>query len=137
MTNASLDLRVTRPLRAVSPEEIEACKTFHGAISATVNGSGLQDKSVAIEADIDPAQLSKMMSGQAGIQADKLFRLMDTCGSELPLLWLLWQRGYDPASLRERETELERRIRSLEAEVQERDKKLQHFQEFLGIRSAA
>lgn len=119
-----LDLRVVRPLRRVTNAELAECSTWSKALEAACRASRLQDKSLAIEADIDPAMLSKIQSGQNGIKAEQLFRLMDACGSEFPLLWLLYQRGYDVDALRQRETELQaenRRLREqLEQERRER-----------------
>jgi plasmid maintenance system antidote protein VapI len=127
----ALALRIVRPLRPVTIEEITATPTFHGCLSLIAERSSLQDKTIAIEAEIDPGQLSKMFSGQSGIQDDKLSRLMDVCGSELPLFWLLHQRGYDTSSLRKRESELERQLREANELLARRDLELNTIKSFI------
>lgn len=60
----------------------------------------------------DQAQWSRVMGPSAhNFPHDKLNLFMDVAGNEAPLLWLLHSRGYDLSSLRQRETELERRLR--------------------------
>lgn len=46
---------------------------------------------------------------------------MDICGNDAPLMWMLFQRGYDLNSLRKRETETEKKLR----EAQERIRQLE------------
>src|SRR3546814_13934460 len=43
---------------------------------------------------------------------------MDACGNELPLLWLLHSRGYDPRSIEKYESELERQVRESDASAE-------------------
>lgn len=75
------------------------------------------DKSVPIKG-LDPGQFSRWKSGQEGIKWDKFSELMDRCGNDAPLLWMLNQRGYDLHSLRKRESDIERENRMLREEVQ-------------------
>lgn len=128
--NASLDLVVRRPLRPITNEQLASISSWARAMSNTAKASGLLDKSLAIECDIDASQLSKITSGQLGIMADKLFRFMDACGSELPLMWLLYQRGYDVEDLRQRETELQARVRRLEEQLAQERRKNEVIVEF-------
>ena len=79
-----LDLRIVRPIQPVTNAELADCPTWAKAMETACKISRLQHKSLAIEADIDPAMLSKIQSGQNGIKADQLVRLMDACGSEFP-----------------------------------------------------
>lgn len=113
MSQLNLQLKAPVP---VTNGLVGSFQSWGKALAATTSASGLQAKSLAIEIDIDAAQFSRMVSGQLGIMPDKLFRLMDVCGTELPLLWLLHQRGYDVEALRQRETELQREIRRLTEE---------------------
>lgn len=66
---------------------------------------------------VDKTQLSRWQSGQEGVKWEKLSAVMDTCGNDAPLLWMLYQRGYDLHSLRKRENETERENRLLREEV--------------------
>lgn len=65
----------------------------------------------------DETQLTRWKKGDEGIKVEKFFALMDVCGNDAPLLWLLHARGYDVASVRRRETETERENRLLREEV--------------------
>jgi hypothetical protein len=78
---------------------------------------------VHIPLGIDAGHWTRMRSGAAGIQWDKLEAICDLCGNDAPILWMLYQRGYDLHSLRKRETETERALREArEALDQERMK---------------
>lgn len=90
------------------------------AIAWMIAHSGLHEKTIAIEAEIDPSTLAKVKQGSARPSADHLERMMDATGSEAWLYYWLLRRGYDPHSLRKLETETERALRlaheALEAE---------------------
>ena len=102
----------------VRPEEVEREKSLGGAIGlcAKVGGHDF-DKTLQMELGVDKAQFSRWQSGAEGIVWPKLLKLMDICGNDAPLLWMLQQRGYDLYSLRKRETETERENRLLREEV--------------------
>jgi hypothetical protein len=68
-------------------------------------------------AKVDATQLTRWKQGGEGIKWDKFSALMDVCGNDAPLLWMLHQRGYDLTSVRRRETETERENRLLREEV--------------------
>lgn len=65
----------------------------------------------------DETQLTRWKKGDEGIKVEKFFALMDVCGNDAPLLWLLHARGYDLSSVRRLETETERENRVLREEV--------------------
>jgi hypothetical protein len=65
---------------------------------------------------MDKGQWSRIQSGQEGIKWEKLQRFLDCMGNDIPLLWMLAQRGYDLNSLRKRENEVERENRRLREE---------------------
>ena len=60
---------------------------------------------------VDKTQLSRWQQGSEGIKWDKFLALMDVCGNDAPLMWMLHQRGYDLHSLRKTETETEKQLR--------------------------
>lgn len=90
------------------------------AIGWMIAHSGLHEKTIAIEVEIDASTLAKVKQGTARPSADHLERMMDATGSEAWLYYWLLKRGYDPRSLRKLETETERQLRkaneALEAE---------------------
>jgi hypothetical protein len=65
---------------------------------------------------VDATQLTRWKQGAEGIRWEKFVGLMDVCGNDAPLLWMLHQRGYDLSSLRRLETETERENRMLREE---------------------
>jgi hypothetical protein len=107
---AELDLRVVRPPVSVNLDDLANCQTFAQACAKCAEIAGSQDKSVALDTGIDAATWTKLKQGEAGVKGDFLERLMDACGNEFPLLWLLHRRGYEPRSLRKRQTELEKQL---------------------------
>lgn len=71
----------------------------------------LEDALRSAGCPVDKTQLSRWQSGQEGIKWEKLEAMMDVCGNDAPILWMLYQRGYDLHSLRKRESETERELR--------------------------
>lgn len=107
------------PMGKVSPDEIARKRTFGDAIglSAEVAGYDL-DKQASTDIAMDKAQWSRIQSGQEGIKWEKLNRFLDVMGNDIPLLWMLHQRGYELTSLRKLESEVERENRRLREENQ-------------------
>lgn len=111
MANA-LNLRVKRTLRDI-PDTEWGWSSEAAAIGSMITTSGLQEKTVAIEVEIDASTLAKVKQGTARPSEDTLDRMMDTTGSEAWLYYWLIRRGYDPRSLRRFESDVERENREL------------------------
>lgn len=103
----------------VRPEEVMRKQSLGGAIElcAELGGFAL-DKTLQQELKVDKAQFSRWQSGTEGVQWGKFVELMDRCGNDAPVLWMIHQRGYDLNSLRRRESATERENRMLREEVQ-------------------
>ncbi len=101
----------------VTPQEIAREQSLGGAIDLCAKVAGLAPKQVQDALKTDKAQFSRWVDGKEGVVWPKLVALMDLCGNDAPLLWMLHVRGYDINSLRRVETELERRNRLLTEEV--------------------
>lgn len=103
----------------VRPEEVMRKQSLGGAIElcAELGGFAL-DKTLQQELKVDKAQFSRWQSGTEGVQWGKFVELMDRCGNDAPVLWMVHQRGYDLNSLRRRESATERENRMLREEVQ-------------------
>ncbi len=101
----------------VRPEEVMREKSLGAAIElcAKVAGHAL-DKELQQSMGVDKAQFSRWLSGTEGIVWPKFNTLMDTCGNDAPLLWMLYQRGYDLYSIRKLESEVEKQNRLLREE---------------------
>src|SRR3546814_2249528 len=93
-----LDLRVRRPRIEIDLSILPTIKSLPHAIAKCAEMVGSIDKTVAIDTGIDSPTWARIKQGEAGIKGEFLDRLMDACGNELPLLWLLHSRGYDPRS---------------------------------------
>ncbi|MGC1550812.1 MAG: hypothetical protein WA777_20000 [Rhodanobacter sp.] len=108
----ALDLRVKRPLRSI-PEPEWNWPSEAAVFASMIALSGLQEKAVAIEAEIDPSTLAKVKQGTARPSEEHIDRMMDATGSEAWLYYWVLRRGYDPRSLRRFESDLEKQNREL------------------------
>jgi hypothetical protein len=65
---------------------------------------------------VDATQLTRWKQGGEGIKWEKFAGLMDVCGNDAPLLWMVHARGFDVGSVRRVETAVERENRLLREE---------------------
>ena len=96
----------------VTVQEVLRETTLGGAIDLCRKAAGLVPKQVQDALGSDKAQFSRWTDNVEGIKWDKFVALMDLCGNDAPLLWMLQARGYDLSSLRKQETETERKLRA-------------------------
>ena len=109
MTN--LALRIKLPPVAIPESDWPKLKSEAAGVKYAIEQTHRQDKSIALDADIDTATLSRAKAGQARLSEKDLDAFMDATASEAPLYAWLLKRGYDPRSLRKLETETERALR--------------------------
>lgn len=95
----------------VTQQEIARETSLGGAISLCAKVAGFEPKQIQSELNTDKAQFSRWAADQEGIVWKKLTALMDMCGNDAPLLWMLHARGYDVTSLRRLESETEKELR--------------------------
>lgn len=101
----------------INPEEVARKHTLGAAMELCAELAGFElDKSLQHVMGVDKAQFSRWMAGTEGIVWPKFVRLMDACGNDAPLLWMLHQRGYDLHSVRKLESETEKQNRQLREE---------------------
>ena len=100
----------------VSPAEVARRPTRAGAIGLGVQLAGFEPKAVQADLRWDKGQWSRWMSGAEGLVWPKFEQLMDHCGNDVPVQWMLLQRGYDLHSLRRIESETQRENRLLREE---------------------
>lgn len=103
----------------VTAQEIARELTLGGAISLCAKAAGLTPKEVQDALKADRAQFSRWTDDKEGILWPKLVALMEACGNDAPLLWMLHARGYELSSLRKRETETERQLRVAQERIAE------------------
>ena len=101
----------------IDPKEVARKKTLGDALQLCAELAGFSlDKTLQQSLGVDKAQFSRWMGGTEGISWSKFTGLMDYCGNDAPLMWMVDQRGYDLTSLRKREDEYQIKIRLLEEE---------------------
>lgn len=101
-----------RPMQAVDPKLIRQQGTLLAAIKLCISMAGFDsDKEVYMPLGIDAGHWSRICKGEAHFPIDKLPALMDLCGNEAPMLWLIEARGYEMGSLRRKESETETKLR--------------------------
>lgn len=98
----------------VRPEEVMRKHSLGAAMELCAELGGYKlDKTLQQDLGVDKAQFSRWLSGTEGVQWPKFSALMDRCGNDAPVLWMVHQRGYDLHSLRRRESALETENRRL------------------------
>ncbi|MGX5660015.1 hypothetical protein ACWKWV_09875 [Castellaniella ginsengisoli] len=108
------------PLQSIIVPQAEVARkqSLGAAIDMCAELAGFSlDKELQHALRVDKGQFSRWQSGQEGIKWDRFCALMDLCGNDAPLMWMLHDRGYDLGSIRKRETEVERENRELREEV--------------------
>lgn len=111
-------LRLVRTDQRLDHRVVIAQPSMLAAIKLCISAAGFDaGKEVYAELEIDAGHWSRILRGEAHFPVNKLHALMDLCGNEAPLQWLVHDRGYDIDSLRVRENELEQRNRELREEV--------------------
>lgn len=109
----------------VTPQEVAREHSLGDAIALCVKAAGFEPKDLLVDLKWDKGQWSRWESGQEGVMWPKLIALMDYCGNDAPLLWMLHARGYELSSLHKRETETEKALRM----ANERIAQLEHERE--------
>lgn len=101
----------------IRPEEVARKQSLGGALELCAELAGFTlDKELQQVIGVDKAQFSRWTAGTEGIVWPKFAKLMDACGNDAPVLWMLHQRGYDLHSVRRLESETERQNRLLREE---------------------
>lgn len=95
----------------VNPAEVVRKPTMGSAIALCAELASLEPKQIQGKLNMDKGQWSRWESGTEGVIWPKFVALMDLCGNDAPLLWMVHARGYDLRSLHKRESELERDLR--------------------------
>jgi hypothetical protein len=100
----------------VLPAEVARKRDFGAAIDLCLELGGKEPKQAQSDLRFDKAQFSRWQSGQEGVNWSKLAGLMDYCGNDAPVLWMVHARGWDLTAMRRVETEVERENRLLREE---------------------
>jgi hypothetical protein len=116
----------------VTPDEVARERSLGGAINLCAKVAGLAPKQIQDALHSDRSQFSRWTDDKEGILWPKLRALMDFCGNDAPLLWMLFHRGFDLSSLRRQETELERELRIAREWIKQLEEERRIERSFLG-----
>lgn len=121
MTQLALPMR--GPSVTVDLDDVQRQASGAAAIALCATKSGKLDKVLAADIGAQEAVWSRIQTTGKGFSLEQLSLLMDSCGNEAPLQWLLLLRGYDPRSLRKLESESERQLREANERISELENK--------------
>lgn len=86
------NLPLSQP-QSISEEVVFRQPTFTAAIKLAANVSGLAEKQIYRDLEIDAGHWTRILNGDAHFPVDKLLAFMDLVGNEIPLQWLAHRRG--------------------------------------------
>lgn len=121
------DLLLTSAKQDVSKEVIASLPDFKAALKLCKEISGLSDKQICGELNVEPAQWSRIWMGQAHFPPEKITCLMDLCGNWVPLRWLAMRYGQE---LKPTKTTLERENDKLRAELEKQHIEIEAIKKF-------
>ena len=101
---------ISAPLEAIlkRPSFLRACMLV-------AELSGLEDKQLCGELDIDNSHFTKMKSGASNFPTDeRLLNFLNYFDTDIPLIWLAEKRGYDWRTIRKYRSTLEQRLEESE-----------------------
>jgi hypothetical protein len=113
-----LALRISGTPVEVDLGDVRKQPTGAAAIALCAMKSGKLDKILAADIGAQEAVWSRIQTTGKGFSLEQLIALMNSCGNEAPLHWLLLNLNYDPLSLRKLESDTERRLRESEETLQ-------------------
>ncbi|MFQ5560399.1 MAG: hypothetical protein ACE5FU_07435 [Nitrospinota bacterium] len=116
----------TNPKEDVTDDVIIKCKTFKSALALAKNVSGLEDKQLAMELDIAPAQWSRIWSNGAHFPVEKLDQFITLCKNLIPNRYLALKYGFELAPLK---TTLERELEEEKAEKEKLKNRLEYLED--------
>lgn len=124
------ELALARPPEQVHVpiEMIRAKKTAGAAFTLACDASGLDDKEIFLALGIDKGYFSRMKSGTATLDADKVGEFCRVVGNVIYVRWLAYQTGHALVLIK---TEAERRAEAAEARADEAERKLAFATEIL------
>ncbi len=118
----------SNPKQDISDEVIVKLPTFKDALRLSKSISGLDDKQLCIELDIDPGQWSRIWSNGAHFPNEKLTQFMDLCGNLVPLRWLALKYGFELKPLK---STLEIENEKLRAALEQKEREMDVIKDFL------
>ncbi len=118
----------------VAIELIRRQQSSGSAFSLACQASGLEDKEIYLQIDVDAGTFSRIKKGEATLQADKIAAFCHAVGNTIYPEWQAYQVGCTLVMI---ESEAERRAREAEARAQRAEDKAKLLTEILAGRVAA
>lgn len=97
--------------------EAKLCGSLGAAVARAAQLAGLDLEKQAIPNGMDKARYSRIVSGREGILWPQIEAFCAHCGNDLPVIWMIQNRGWDALTLRRQESESEREIRDLKDQL--------------------
>lgn len=118
----------------VAIELIRSKATAGAAFTLACDASGMDDKAIYEQLDIDAGAFSRMKSGGATLKGDLTKKFCDVVGNRIYVEWLAWQIG---CTLLVTQTEAERRAEAAEKRAEEAELKVRVLIETFQVRVGA
>ncbi len=113
---------------AVPIEMIRAKKSAGAAFTLACDASGLDDKEIFLPLGMDKGYFSRIKSGTATLDADKVRDFCLTVGNVIYIRWMAYQTGYALVLIK---TEAERRAEEAERRAEEAERENRLMRELL------
>ena len=126
----NMDLFVDRGTNLLPDHLIKNCSNYTDAFNLTLASSPIQDQQLAYEVGMDQAILSRMRTGQVHVINPKLERILKGSGNVGVLQKAALDCGLGLVRL---QTEIELENARLQHEIEEKDRKLAYFAEFMKL----
>jgi hypothetical protein len=119
---------------AYTIEQVRACPNEVAAIDLACRCSGLMDKQIADDLDIDEGNWSKLRRGQRGFMPGQRIHFMNVVGNQILREWEEESLGFDSTTLRVHSSELEQQLEHERAEKAELQRQNDLMRELLTSR---
>lgn len=122
LTRVDGQARLGLPMKAlekglnIALSEIVSLPTKKAALMRCVSLANKDDK-IADHLDIDKAQWSRIKTGTANFPENLETKLMLFCENYIPLIWQIYQCGFDPDSIKPLQSEMEKAINEKDREI--------------------
>lgn len=95
VADAQLELAIARPAQSVDVpiEMVRSRKNKGAAFTLACDASGLDDKEIYLQLDMDKAQFSRIKSGTANLDDDLLGKFCQIVGNRIYPEWQAYQVG--------------------------------------------
>jgi hypothetical protein len=129
-----LEPRANPKRLAYTIEQVRACPNEVAAIDLACRCSGLMDKQIADDLDIDEGNWSKLRRGQRGFMPGQRIHFMNVVGNQILREWEEESLGFDSTTLRVHSSELEQQLERERAEKAELQRQNSLMRELLTSR---